>query len=133
MTTGPISVGTDCATVLSRAQMLQAHSYDKAIARKFDNADLWYLLCDVSLGHEMSRGCGEVRFFKVTGHVAKGDSRQRGLKETPKRTLPLNKWRMNVFLLNCLCLRLTSKKRFVSKRTLFVLWLRGLRRLFLLL
>ena len=71
MTTGPISVGTDCATVLSRIQVLQAHSYDKTAACKFDNADLWCLFCDVSLGHE-----GEVRFFKVKAHVAKGDSRQ---------------------------------------------------------
>ena len=50
--------------------MFQAHSYDKIIARKFDNADLWCLFCDVSLGHE-----GEVRLFKVKAHVAKARER----------------------------------------------------------
>ena len=89
--------------VLNRIQVLQAHFYDKTVARKFDN--LWCLFCDVSLGHE-----GEVLFFKAKAHVAKTDSSNqcRGPRGTPKQTLPLNKWRVNDFRLSCLCLSQTN-------------------------
>ena len=70
-TTGPIHVGTDCATVLSHIQLLKAHAYDKSVAKKFDNTDLWCLFCEVVAMHE-----GSVDFFKVKAHVTLRDHRQ---------------------------------------------------------
>ena len=85
-----VAIGTDCAAVLSRAQSLQAHGCEKAMAHGFDNFDLWYLFCDVASPHE-----GNLSFFKVKAHVSGGDSDSpaTGQQVTKQLMLPLRKWR----------------------------------------
>ena len=79
--------------------MLQVYSYDKTVVRKFDNADLWSLFCDVAMEQE-----GDIEVFTLKVHIMKGDCRRHhGLKEIPKQMLPPNKCLSLSAKTQCLC------------------------------
>ena len=64
-TTGPVTIASDCATVVNRALALKNHLYDCAETINFDNHDLWQLFIEEVL----REGVREVSFIKVKAHV----------------------------------------------------------------
>ena len=64
-TTGPVTIASDCATVVNRALALKNHLYDCAETVNFDNHDLWQLFIEEVL----REGAREVSFLKVKAHL----------------------------------------------------------------
>ena len=72
ITSGPLTIASDYATVVNRALALKNHNYDPAETVNVDNHDLRQLFVEEVL----REGVREVSFIKVKAHVGNAYARQ---------------------------------------------------------